>query len=384
MTESSIPAGIWRRVGAKFCDWTLVFALQVLLIFLLAGLDVLVAQPAEIVMLAFACLFVAQIAYLFVAQIAYFALGNSYGRRTFGYRLAGLRLENLEGQPLSPGRSWWRSLLSNLASTFFVYGGFLDYLCAALNREKRSGHDFVCKTRVVSVAKPRYGPLLALPTVSAVLLILWTADIISPSALRAFYIPAGSMEPTLQINDRLLSNLLIYHLRSPQNGEIAIFEAPKAALMNSNVSGDVDFIKRVVGVPGDAVWIANRQLYRNGMKIEEPYAQWDNPQNPSNSEMPMYSYDLKIVGEAVYSREYIGPEEPGLWAKNGVIVPQTQQEIINRAQPGKVPKNCYLTLGDNRSNSNDSHVRGFAPRQSFQARAMVIFWPFERWKMIQK
>lgn len=88
--------------------------------------------------------------------------------------------------------------------------------------------------------------------------------------LQTFYIPSQSMENTLQINDRVLVNKVIYHIRPPQRGEIVVFRAP--AGWRSDPNGE-DFIKRVIGVGGDRIQCCDpeQRLLINGVPLDEPY-----------------------------------------------------------------------------------------------------------------
>lgn len=187
----------------------------------------------------------------------------------------------------------------------------------------------------------------------------------------------------MRVGDRMLVDLRVYDSRAPRNGELAIFKAPAAALLDSGSSNlDVDFIKRVVGVPKDVVTIVNRQLFRNGVRVAEPYCKWDEEPTALYLGWPPYSYDMKIVGGAVYSREYLdsAAREVGPWMRNGIE--QADQNAITSAKPGAVPANCYLVLGHHRSNSNDSHVFGFVDRRAFRGRAMFVFWPLSNAKLL--
>ncbi|HEX9997560.1 MAG TPA: signal peptidase I [Abditibacterium sp.] len=219
--------------------------------------------------------------------------------------------------------------------------------------------------------------------------------IIQPFILQAFFIPSGSMEDTLRIGDRLLVSKMVYRLKEPAFQDVIVFKAPPAALLNQNQTENIDFIKRCVGIPGDTVYMVDRQIYRNGKKVPEVYTKWSDPASSIGltgspdegglvSGAPRYSYDMKIVDQAVYSREYIGPNEPGAWSRNGVIVPEADQSKITNAPPGKVPAGNYLFLGDHRNNSNDGHVWGFAPRSAVVGKAICVFWPPTRLGLVDR
>ncbi len=198
---------------------------------------------------------------------------------------------------------------------------------------------------------------------SATIAIALVLFVIQPFILQAFYIPSGSMEDTLRISDRLLVSRLIYRLREPEFQDVVVFEAPEAALQPPHT----DFIKRCMGTPGDVVEMRNGRFFRNGNFVPEPYKLWNGPN---------LFYDMKIVGGAVYSRDYLAPgQPPDKWKQNNIAASDADQARITLAAPGKVPQGFLLMLGDHRSNSNDGHVWGFAPRQNVVGKAICVFWP---------
>ena len=138
------------------------------------------------------------------------------------------------------------------------------------------------------------------------------------------YIPSDSMQPTLEVGDRLLVEKLSYHFHSPQRTELVVFKAPPE-LKAQNLHDDL--IKRVVGIPGDVIQIRNGQTLINGKVVSEPYLK----------EQPIYNY---------------GP----------VTVPQHQ----------------YFVLGDNRNHSYDSHLWGFVPKQNIIGHAALRIYPLTR------
>ncbi len=211
--------------------------------------------------------------------------------------------------------------------------------------------------------------------------------VIQPFILQAFFIPSGSMEDTLRVGDRLLVSKLVYRLKPPAFQDVIVFKAPKAArLGNADPNEEMDYIKRCIGTPGDTVFVVNRQVFRNGVKVIEPYTKWSNGPSLSDGSTPdervpqlggqgRFSYDMKIVDGAVYSREYEMDGQPGLWAKNNEVASQSDQAVITRAKAGQVPSGKYLFLGDHRSNSNDGHFWGFCPREALVGKAICVFWP---------
>jgi signal peptidase I len=169
--------------------------------------------------------------------------------------------------------------------------------------------------------------------------------------VRTFWIPSGSMEPTLNINDVLLANEIQYRVGAPKDGQIAVFKPPPEV----PELGDTDFIKRVIAGPGDNLRIHDGIVYRNGQAIAEPYIM----QRP-NYELELKDYDLVVDGI---------PLDP----TRSVVPPKKEWQA-----PDKVPAGYYIMLGDNRNNSDDSHLWGFLRQDQFVGHAFIVFWPLNR------
>lgn len=145
------------------------------------------------------------------------------------------------------------------------------------------------------------------------------------------FIPSDSMLPTLKVGDRLVVEKVSYKLHEPERGDIVVFEPPQA-LQERGYLPDQAFIKRVIGQPGQQIEVHNGQVYADGQRLREPYIL-----QPPNYE----------------------------WG------------------PAMVPNDQYFVMGDNRNNSNDSHVWGFLPRQNIIGRAFFRFWPLDRFGLVQ-
>lgn len=176
------------------------------------------------------------------------------------------------------------------------------------------------------------------------------------------------MVPTLQVGDVLFVDEIAYRLHAPQHGDVAIFTPPVPA------HGD-EFVKRVIGTPGDMIRIADGVVYRNGLALHEPY----------ENQAPRY--DLQIANYSIYV--------------NGVALDPHQADIPPRSRwqaPNRIPSGFYFMLGDNRNYSDDSHVWGFAQtggtfaagplaqthsRAGFAGRAFAIFWPLGRLQVVR-
>ena len=198
---------------------------------------------------------------------------------------------------------------------------------------------------------------------SATVAIALVFFVIQPFILQSFWIPTGSMENTMRPQDRLLVSRAIYRLQEPKFQDVIVFEAPPAAAQEPGT----DFVKRCVGTPGDVVEVRKGTLFRGGKAVPEIYQLWNSGALP---------YDMKIVGGAVYSRNYFAPNQPTAWMRNDVMA--AHQNEIGTAKPGSVPPGQLLMLGDHRSHSLDGHIWGFVPRQNVIGKAVCVFWPPKR------
>ena len=180
------------------------------------------------------------------------------------------------------------------------------------------------------------------------------ALIIRTFIVQAFKIPSGSMEDTLLIGDHLLVNKFIYGIqvpgvdgrfltiREPQRGDIVVFEFPEDR--GQSFWKRRDFIKRVVGLPGDIVEIRNKQVFVNN----QPH----------------------VVPEAVY--------------KDGTLIPGGRDNM----PAVKVPVGHYFMMGDNRDRSYDSRFWGFVSNAEIKGLALIKYWSWDsdqflpRWNRI--
>jgi signal peptidase I len=138
-----------------------------------------------------------------------------------------------------------------------------------------------------------------------------------------FRIEGSSMEPNLHDSEYLIIEKVSYRLGSPQTGDVIVFHYP--------LNPQRDFIKRIIGLPGQTVQVRRGQVLVNGQPLAEPYG----------------------PAEATYN-----------WG------------------PETVPPNNYFVLGDNRNNSSDSHSWGMLPRGLIIGRAWLIYWPLSSWGLI--
>ena len=226
--------------------------------------------------------------------------------------------------------------------------------------------------------------------------------IIRPFIVQAFFIPSGSMIPTLLERDHILVNKFLYRFTEPKLGDVVVFVAPPEASGDE----DKDFVKRVIGEPGDLVKVTpgsvtvgndgyshqqlrdmlgvpgkdtRIKLVKNAVfvggvpvKKEEIAAAAGAP----NAEVLVLPGAVYINGKPIKEqytaedpdRSYPDSNTPRKW----VVVDKDDHLAV------KIPKGRLLMMGDNRNDSNDSRMWGLLERSRVRGKAMFIFWPLNR------
>lgn len=146
-----------------------------------------------------------------------------------------------------------------------------------------------------------------------------------------------SMEPNLHTNDYVLTDKISYRLGTPQRGDVVVFHAPPAAHCPAGTG--CDFIKRVMGLPGESIEVKNNAIYVNGTKLEEPYL-------PSDT--------------------------------------QTQANAFTSGRVVTLGQDEYFVVGDNRTNSSDSRSWGPITSKNIVGRAFFRYWPLDGIHVIPK
>jgi signal peptidase I len=164
--------------------------------------------------------------------------------------------------------------------------------------------------------------------------------------VQAFKIPTGSMENNLLIGDHLLVNKFMFGptesrlerillpVKPVKREDIIVFKYPEEP--------DRDFIKRVIGLPGETVEVREKKVYINGKALHEPYAHYLEPVAAPSEFHEVTSFDVR-----------------------------------DRYGPVTVPPNHYFVMGDNRDNSQDSRYWGFLPREYIKGKALILYWSYE-------
>ena len=165
----------------------------------------------------------------------------------------------------------------------------------------------------------RYGETIRILLVALIVALILRSYVVEPR-----FIPSGSMEPSLLVGDRILVDKLSYRFNPPERGDIVVFYPPVTPATPDHSKA---YIKRLIAKGGDRVNVINHQVVLNGQPLNELYI----------AEPPMY---------------------------------RLRQEVT-------VPNGYYWVMGDNRNNSNDSHVWGFLPAENIIGKAVVRFLPWD-------
>lgn len=201
--------------------------------------------------------------------------------------------------------------------------------------------------------------------------------------IQAFKIPSGSMEKTLLIGDHLFVNKFVYGLRVPvwgkrllalrgvQRGDVMVFEFPVPDPRETHcgkVNAGENFIKRVVGLPGETIVVSAGKVFVDGkLMSEEPYAVYDDPFRQP---------------ESVHAKEISPARYQELWQNH-----QLDRELgdIQRDYfgPVTVPPRSYFMMGDNRDHSCDSRYWGPVDEHFVKGKAWFIYWPPSRMKVVR-
>lgn len=240
-----------------------------------------------------------------------------------------------------------------------------------------------------------------------VVVALFLALLLRAFVVQAFYIPSDSMNDTLLQNDHILVNKFLYRIVPPAHGDIVVFrhregpDVPPSPVRYAHVAGPLywdrtrswffvagpkDYIKRVIGVPGDRIRVEGGGVRRNGEPLVEPYVREGTHSGEFVLRLPARRLDsegdhVRLDGlplDVYRTRlppEYVVPEGALLDDPEAYVRIQTGEiaarEIV-------VPPGHLFVMGDNRLNSQDSRFWGFLPFEEVKGKALVRYWPLGR------
>ncbi len=402
--QEPVQAGFGLRVGAKLIDHCL---LGVVEIAALAATAYLNARGVPPWVLAAGYVLCSVLWYVYVYEL------TRRRGQTVGKMVAAIRVQMPDGALPDAGHVLRRTLGEALFDFSYVYlgiafwwlasiGGFpvvpatvvglsvgglvalIDPLRVALRPDRRAVHDLLGGTEVVRTGARRVRRFWPLAVAAFLIPQGLMLGVGRPFLVEAYVVPSGSMEPTIEIGDRILSNKLVRHLRPPRNGEIIMFQAPEWVAPGPKPTV---FVKRVVGVAGDRLHVRDGELYRNGEPVDEPYIM----------EPPRYEWPLPEPGDEEQAGEPPSTERvemPGGTAREeGVPTEGGEPEggrVPAAARPEEVvvPEGHVVVFGDNRNNSNDSHLwerisedqrsaqkAPFVPVEAIRGKLCFRFWP---------
>jgi signal peptidase I len=190
-----------------------------------------------------------------------------------------------------------------------------------------------------------------------------------------FKIPSGSMIPTLQVGDLILVNKFHYGIRlpvinkkiipnhDPQRGDVMVFHYP--------INPQVDYIKRVVGLPGDEVSYLNKQLRING----EPIPETPQPDYYVD-ERHVYEHAFEEDLKGVKHRILVDPDRRPASRRSTASRSRTTASTVPKAWSARFPPTSYFMMGDHRDDSQDSRYWGFVPDENIVGRAFFVWMNF--------
>lgn len=254
---------------------------------------------------------------------------------TLGKQWMKLKVVSVSYGRVSVGSALLRESVGKFLSGIALNVG---YMSALLDPKRRTWHDRLAKTYVVAVDGTGAMIPLGEEMVTATdRKMFWTLLIIGTGPLALFLflflylfvvqphqIKGSAMEPNYHSNAYYLTEKLSYRYKEPQRGDVVVYKAPN--------DPDVEYFKRIVGVPGDKIMFAVRRVYINGQLLVEPYL-------------------------AKETQTFLFP---------GSIFQENTSVLV--------PEGMYVVLGDNRGHSSDSREQGFVPRENIIGKMTLCYW----------
>jgi signal peptidase I len=225
--------------------------------------------------------------------------------------------------------------------------------------------------------------------------------VIRPYAFQTFQIPTGSLVPTCMVGDFIGLNKAVYRYSEPKRGDIAVFRPPIEAVIDraKELEADgktvkVDFVKRLIGLPGDTVTMTQGNVFINGKPLWEPYKHYTVAINPektlfriltgserdaeSKANWKLIRYKGEIIPLNFTEFDANRPGGPYSVAEKFRIEDPNEWAVARALPAEKIPDGYYLFMGDNRNHSFDGRGWGLVPKASIVGRADFIWLPLSR------
>ncbi|MDX6446612.1 MAG: signal peptidase [Blastocatellia bacterium] len=209
--------------------------------------------------------------------------------------------------------------------------------------------------------------------------------------VQAVKVPTGSMQNTIVVGDHLLVNKFIFApgprlpvlpQREINRGDIIVFKYPgnpfdpERDRQEDNIPYKVNYVKRVIGLPGDLVEVRGLRVFVNGQPLPEHIIVARNVNEKAPLEIVE---DTPRQGNELYNVYYF-PEKVTAARQGQEITASSDFHFAVNGKPAKVPQNSYFVMGDDRDNSLDSRAWGFVPRELVIGRAMFVYWSYDETK----
>ena len=294
-----------------------------------------------------------------------------------------------------------------ILSLFFLYLFVKEKtLSAKIKNMIENFSENICDSLGIVEDKKRKNIASVLNGIESIITAIVLVLIIQRFYLGNFMVPTGSMEPTIMPKDRLFGNMVSYKFRAPKREEIVVFKEP--------IQNKVLYTKRIMGLPGEKIYIKDNYLYINNNKIESRnYSPLGDLRN-NTWIVPKKGDKVTIIPGGNYTEEYmrrninVGRIQDILLQNLGEIkeaIPSLEfyvngertgmildlvhdKKVIKDLMDGKtiettLEDDYYLALGDNTNGSYDSRMWGFVKEDRIRGKAFVRFWPINKIKLLK-
>ena len=294
-----------------------------------------------------------------------------------------------------------------ILSLFFLYLFVKEKtLSAKIKSMIENFSENICDSLGIVEEKKRKNIASVLNGIESIITAIVLVLIIQRFYLGNFMVPTGSMEPTIMPKDRLFGNMVSYKFRAPKREEIVVFKEP--------IQNKVLYTKRIMGLPGEKIYIKDNYLYINNNKIESRNYSSLGDLGNNTWIVPKKGDKVTIIPGGNYTEEYMrrninvgriqdillqNPGEikeaiPSLefyvnGERTGMILDLVHdKKVIKDLMDGKtiettLEDDYYLALGDNTNGSYDSRMWGFVKEDRIRGKAFVRFWPINKIKLLK-